>query len=65
MAVGLIIALTIGLKLVGDMAIAVGVEGAPISNGIRKGRKTNRRPEGSEGLLREGLTDFHQSALHK
>jgi hypothetical protein len=55
----------IRLKLIGDMTIAVGIESAPIMNGMRKDSKANRRPEGSEGLLREGLTDFQQSALHK
>jgi hypothetical protein len=55
----------IRLKLIGDMTIAVGVESAPILKGIREDSEANRRPEGSEGLLGEGLTDFHQSALHK
>lgn len=52
-------------KLVGDMAIEIGVKSTPVLKGIRKGTKTNRRPEGPEGLLWEGLPDFHQSTLHK
>ena len=55
----------IRLKLIGDMTIAIGVESAPVFKGIPKGSEANRRPESPEGLLREGLTDFHQSALHK